>query len=142
MEISRLVTLAMSIILLGSLSNAEEVASIVECSATVKNKKESVSLKLNRQGKIIFWAEGQIASAQKKSIFGPLAENIDEWGFEYTHSFKAPNGFAIVQAGTTADEISVGISKDLKSGFYRYKDLGSGNGNSQIPLTCKKVRSL
>ncbi|MBS1984770.1 MAG: hypothetical protein JST16_11415 [Bdellovibrionales bacterium] len=106
------------------------------CSARIQNQKQSISVRLDAEGKIVYWKKNQIAQAEKTSIFGRLAGDVEEEGYEYIHSFQAPNGYSILQAGTTADEISIGIHSDHKKGFYAYKDLGSGNGNSKVPLTC------
>ncbi|OFZ28316.1 MAG: hypothetical protein A2622_04230 [Bdellovibrionales bacterium RIFCSPHIGHO2_01_FULL_40_29] len=132
------ISVILGLSLISSISSARLNTVEVDCWTQIQNEMHVVSLRLNTQGKIVYWAKNQIAKADSKSIFGPLAENVEEWGFEYIRSFIAPNGYSIIKAGTTADEISVGVSKNLTNGFYNYVDLGSGNGHSKTPLTCLK----
>ncbi len=109
---------------------------VVECSAIVKEKKETVSLKVDELGNIVFWSQNQIAEANPKSIFGALSENFEFFGYEYLRTLVAPNGFSIIEGATTADAFKLGVSKNLTRGFYSYFDLGSGNGDKHLVLSC------
>ncbi len=130
-----LLTLSLSLV---SLSSFAQNTIEVNCWTQIQNKKQVISLRLDNQGKLVYWAKNQIAKTDKKSIFGILAENVNKFGFEFINSIQAPNGYSIIQAGTTADAISIGVSKDLTKGFYSYRDHGSGNGNQNIVLACSK----
>jgi hypothetical protein len=121
-------------------AQAAESLEVVECSTRIGGKKHAVELTIGTDGKIQMWTEERIAKANKSSIFSLLSENFDESGIEYLHFIMGRNGFAMVRAGTTADEITVGVSRDRSRGFYQYRDLGSGNGNSQLELSCKVIQ--
>lgn len=75
-----------------------------------------------------------------RSPFSYLSADLEESGFESVRTMRAPNGFSIVTFISTADAVSIGVSKDRSRGFYTYQDLGSGNGNSRKDLVCQPSR--
>jgi|GEM_PF-5464039 len=116
---------------------------VVSCKADVDGKTQQLKLKLDAEGKIVKWDDKNWAQAKRNGIFFWLAENEEEdmSSIEYDSSIIAANGYSIVKVGTTADEVSVGISADRKKGFFKYRDAGSGNGNSEYPLVCRVVNA-
>jgi hypothetical protein len=109
----------------------------VECWSIVNNTKESISVRLDAAGKITNWSKNKMANAKKDSYFEIFSENYEN--FEFMNSYIAKNKFKILELGTSADAFMIGISSDLKLGFYSYRDLGSGNGNSRLTLQCIKL---
>ncbi len=112
-----------------------EGTTVVKCSVTINGSNEWIKLRLNSRGKIITWSERKLAWAKPDSIFAMLNES-EEAGFEWVNFIMARNGFSIIEAGTTADSFTVGVSRDRTKGFFRYRDLGSGAGHSSHELTC------
>lgn len=110
----------------------------VECSVTVKGKKEAITFHLNNNKQIVYYKDNQVAKTSKDSLFWPLGENLEEAGVESLRTFFTPNGYSVVYAITTADAVKVGISRNLNAGFYEYSDLGSGNGNKKLNLICEQ----
>jgi hypothetical protein len=108
---------------------------VVKCSVTIDGSDEWIKLRINSRGKIVTWSERKLASAKPNSIFAILNES-EEDSFEWVNFIVARNGFSILEAGTTADSFMVGVSRDRTKGFFRYRDLGSGNGHSSHELTC------
>lgn len=80
------------------------------------------------------------SNKDKSSPFYVFSFNYKNYPFESIKTFKAPNGFSVVQMVTTADAVLFGISADRTVGFYQYQDLGSGNGNSKLTLKCSPLR--
>ncbi len=129
---------ALIIMMFASISFAApstEGTTVVKCSVTIDGSTEWIKLRLNSRGKIVTWSERKLASAKTNSIFAMLNESEDA-GFEWVNFIMARNGFSIIEAGTTADSFMVGVSRDRTKGFFRYRDLGSGNGHSSHELTC------
>ena len=110
---------------------------VVRCWAP-KYEKQNVHLKI-QNGKITNWDQNHVARPDAKSIFGMLSEPIKDGAIESVRIGRGKNGFVFVTVVTTADSVTVGVSPDLKRGFYNYKDLGSGNGNDNIELVCQQV---
>ncbi len=100
--------------------------------------KEYMILTLNERQKIVQANKKQYIVTSPKSEFSVLSMDLEEVAWESIHSFKASNGYSLVRFISTADAITVGISGDLQKGFYKYEDLGSGNGHSEYSLVCKK----
>lgn len=117
-----------------TISFAKEPTIEVECRTEVKTQVQTISLRLNEKRVIIQWDKNHMAKADENSIFTLLTESPDS--FEYVNSFKVRNGYSILQVGTTADELIIGISKSLNNGIFKYKDQGSGNGDSDYFLDC------
>lgn len=92
-----------------------------------------------KDGMVTYWDDNHVARPDAKSIFGLFSDPIEESGIESVKFQKGKNGYAMVRVITTADSITVGVSPDLKSGFYKYQDIGSGNGNENFVLECKKL---
>jgi hypothetical protein len=113
-------------------------ASVVTCTGQADGRTQSISIKIGSDGHLANWNESKIAQTPARGAFGLLAENPEdgEGPFEYYHSDVTSYGMKVITAGTTADEAKIAISKDLKRGYFAYRDLGSGNGNHYIPLTC------
>ncbi len=110
----------------------------VECKTT-EGKVHKLKAKLTSKGKLVRWDNKRFVEADSKSIFHLFATDQEETGVEYSKEFQAKNGYSIVVLGTTADEHTLGISLEKLDGFFQYKDLGSGSGNSKEKLSCKKL---
>lgn len=109
---------------------------VAQCTATVDRKVESLKLRLDQSGNIIDWDKKHLAQVVAGKMFQIFGENFDESPVENIKKYKSTNGFSIVELVTTADNIKIGIHLTTKSGFYEYRDFGSGNGNSKQILTC------
>src|SRR5688500_9399299 len=93
----------------------------------------TAKVKLDRRGAIVPWSATKwalITPGKGRSLFYWLGENREEGGLEWQRSGKARNGYGIVTVGTTADSVTMGVSLKDGKGFFSYRDLGSGNGNS------------
>ncbi|MGE0634490.1 MAG: hypothetical protein AB7O96_18890 [Pseudobdellovibrionaceae bacterium] len=129
--------LKLSSLLFIALFSASSFAStLVVCSATVKGKEQTAIFKIEKNGKFGYMGKNIYAKAKEDSIFYWLTQDTEESGAEWEKNFRAPNGYSVVEVGTTADSVTVGISKDFTKGFYKYRDLGSGNGNSELTMEC------
>jgi len=111
----------------------------ITCSLETKEKAESVTLRVNSAGKIVQWDKRRWGKPSKDAnwlnVFG---ENIEEYGFEWEKSFVAPNGYSILELGTTADSFKVGVKLSAGKGFFTYEDHGSGVGDyGPVELSCK-----
>jgi hypothetical protein len=89
-------------------------------------------------GKIVPWSGKKwalVTPGKGKSVFFWLGQDRETSGIEWERSGKAKNGYSLVTVGTTADSVTLGVSLKDNKGFFKYQDLGSGNGNSQYVLT-------
>lgn len=113
--------------------------STVTCTLDNAGKKESIQLKLDANGKIVQWDNTKWAVTSKGAeTLAVFSENIEEYGFEWSKSFRAPNGYSILELGTTADASRVGVNLKTKTGFYTYLDQGSGSGNEgPLKMVCR-----
>lgn len=111
------------------------------CTLTYEDKTEWIELKLDSKGKIIQWDDSKWAKTSSNAYwFQPFGENIEEYGFEWDKSFLTPNGYSILELGTTADAFKVGINIDEAKGFFTYSDHGSGTGDvGPLETVCKKM---
>ena len=116
---------------------------IAVASIKVDGVTHTAKVKLDARGKIVPWSDRKWASitpGKGKSIFFWLGQNRETSGIEWERSGKAKNGYSLVTVGTTADSVTMGVSlKDMK-GFFKYQDLGSGNGNSRYVLTVRESK--
>lgn len=112
---------------------------VVECGVRIASKVHTALIRLNSRGEVVPYSKSKLLGAPLKSIFGFMGDNPNESAMEYVNTFRAPNGYSVVQGGTTADEITVGVSPDLSKGFYSYRDIGSGNGNMRYYLACRRA---
>lgn len=120
--------------LTGSMVYAAGFTGVVQC-AEKGNLKDVASIRM-KNGEIIPWnAKGMVKAKGEDSLFFLLTLNEDG-GLEYSKTARAKNGFALVTVGTTADEVTLGISPDLSQGFFKYRDTGSGNGDQNLELVC------
>lgn len=110
----------------------------VKCVAVVKGVEESISLRFDAKGTLHYWSDTKIAETQEGGVFSYLALSPDdeESGLEYLHIDQGPAGIQSIKVGTTADEMKISITHDLKRAIFMYRDLGSGNGNELIRLAC------
>jgi hypothetical protein len=117
---------------------------IVECRVAGPVAEAKLQVKF-QGGKLVTWSDNELIAPSSHQAFSNLLSPIetdDGPSYEWTRIFKTVNGFQIIEAGTTADAVKLGIkinpakSGNKGKGFYEYKDLGSGNGNSLDPLTC------
>ena len=116
---------------------------IAVASVTVDGVKHTAKVKLDARGAIVPWSETKWASitpGRGRSIFFWLGEHREESGLEWQRSGRARNGYGIVTVGTTADSVTMGVSLKTGKGFFNYRDLGSGNGNSTYTLTVKESK--
>jgi hypothetical protein len=109
---------------------------IAKCTVQHDGRLHAIHLKLDRAGKIVRWDRSRWAKVSRDSVFAAFAEDVDEYGFEWEKSFMARNGYSILELGTTADSFTVGVNLAVGKGFFRYKDLGSGAGDSSLVLIC------
>lgn len=119
-----------------SLLTHAETTYVAECTVKVSGKSETLRLRLDRSGNVINWDKshlGQVVSGRMFQFFG---EDFEVSSAESIKMYKGTNGYSIVELITTADAIKVGFNLITKGGFYDYRDLGSGNGNSRLPLNC------
>ena len=127
------------IVLLGLLSFQSTHASLVKC--WIKdNPKYYVSLAFNSERKIVSATPKHfvLADKEKNSPFSLFRLETDSTGFEAINTFIARhNGYSIVEFITTMDVLTFGVSTDKKTGFFKYRDIGSGNGNKQYDLICR-----
>lgn len=131
--------LLISLALLVSTLLPAETFSKVKCSANNDGKVEWVQLKVGNRG-MLQWEENRWAKASKKAEYlGAFAENTEEYGFEWEKTFKAGNGYSILELGTTADSFTIGVNLRDGKGFFRYKDLGSGAGDQNWILSCEAM---
>jgi hypothetical protein len=116
---------------------------IAVASVKVDGVTHTAKVKLDPRGKIVPWSDKKWASitpGKGKSLFFWLGENRETSGIEWERSGKAKNGYSLVTVGTTADSVTMGVSlRDMK-GFFKYQDLGSGNGNSQHLLKVRESK--
>jgi hypothetical protein len=113
---------------------------VVDCLAKVHTKDQSVSLKMNEAGKIVKWGRRSWAQAEDDSIFYLLTLDVTS-GLDYARSSIAADGYSVLTVRDTDTEVSIRIAPDKKTGLYKYRDVGSGNGNHRYPLTCAVVIS-
>jgi hypothetical protein len=112
-------------------------------SIKVDGVKHTAKVKLDARGKIVPWSDTKWAAVtpgKGKSLFFWLGQNRETSGIEWERSGKAKNGYSLVTVGTTADSVTMGVSLKAMKGFFKYQDLGSGNGNSQYVLTVKESK--
>lgn len=117
---------------------ADEVT-IVKCSVKVKNKEETMKIKVDKKGVLGFWSDDKIVQASKKSYFSNLS-NLESFGLEGSHTYFTANGYSALSVNNTAEAIDIGVHKDFSKGFYNYRDGGSGIGNLRMALKCKIVK--
>ena len=125
---------------LGSVSLFAEEASVVKCWAKIDRKLESMKIKVNDRGELMFWSKSKIVDASRNSYFSALAD-LKNFGLEGSNNFFTPNGYSVMNVMNTAESIFIGVDKTLTKGFYSYRDAGSGLGNSRFALTCKLVNN-
>jgi hypothetical protein len=113
-----------------------------KCTVSHKERTHAITLKIE-DGKIIPWDSKRWAkiTPKKDSIFFWLGQDREESALEWEKSYRAKNGYSIVEVGTTADAVKVGVNLDEKKGFFKYEDLGSGNGNLELTLKCKEQKA-
>lgn len=110
----------------------------VECSTKINSAVHAVQFKMDQYGNIVDWDKKHYAKNVKGDLFWLFGESFDTSGVESKNSFKAPNGYSILSLTTTADNVTVGINIAKSTGFYQYKDYGSGNGNTKpMVLSCQ-----
>jgi hypothetical protein len=73
----------------------------------------------------------------KTSYLGGLAQDLEEYGYEWTSTIRTRTGVAILEMGTTADSFKLALSADRKRSSFEYRDIGSGAGNHRFELECK-----
>lgn len=135
-------SLILASILLSSLASFASRSTYVTCwvvtsSNTYAKKTSTITLKLNEKGNIIKLSEYFVAQADRKDIlFGLFGQSLEDSAVESVRMAKAKNDYSMVILNTTAETIAVGVHKNLKNGFYRYTDNGSGNGDAELSLTC------
>lgn len=110
---------------------------IVKCEGSYEGEREAVRVRIdNASGKIVQWNKKKMADS-KTSYLGGLAQDLEEYGYEWTNSLRTRSGVVILEMGTTADSFKLAISADRKRGSFVYSDLGSGSGNHRFELECK-----
>jgi hypothetical protein len=110
---------------------------IAVASAVVDGVTHTAKVKLNASGKIVPWDRSKwalVTPGKGKSIFDYLGQRGEESGFEWERQGRGKNGYSFIRLGTTADEVTFGVSLKDGKGFFNYQDLGSGNGNSRLTL--------
>ena len=122
-------------------ANVAMADSTVKCSLKTDDKTEWVQLKLNAKSEIVQWDTKKWGKVSKNAYWlSVFAEDIEEYGFEWQKSFKARNGYSILELGTTADAFLVGVNQAAGKGFFTYKDYGSGAGNTgPLDLSCEAL---
>lgn len=110
----------------------------VECATRIITTIHAAQFKMDQYGNIVDWDKKHFAKNLQGDLFELFGESFDTSAVESKRAFKAPNGYSILSLTTTADNITVGINIAKFTGFYQYKDYGSGNGNSKpIVLHCQ-----
>ncbi len=124
---------ALAILLFAQVAHAATFT--VKCTSTYNNKKETIQIRLSDKGKIVPWDSKVLCKAPKDSLFSNFSGREDD-GIEYSNTFVARNGFALVNVGTTADDMTIGVHPKTLQAFYNYRDTGSGAGNFKLTMTC------
>lgn len=120
-----------------SAQSGEANTSIVKCWAGEYTNQYIILRIVN--GNIVKWDNNHIARKDSNSSFGLFSEPLDDGPVEAFKFGKAKNGYRFVRVVTSAESITVGISPSLTQGFCAYQDLGSGNGNDRIPISCREL---
>lgn len=95
-----------------------------------KEVTEWIKLRINASGEIEPWNKKKWADVNKGAYWlNVFSEDSDTYGFEWEKTFKAGNGYSILELGTTADVFKFGVNAAKGKGFFEYIDIGSGNGN-------------
>lgn len=115
----------------------------VRCEGKYQGAKEALSVKIGSNGKIKEWKKNRMALVEKGAVYAAaFSEDIEEYGYEWIKSFRASNGAAILELGTTADSFKLVISSDRKTATLQYADFGSGAGDHRFNLSCKVISGL
>ncbi len=110
---------------------------IVKCEGTYEGERESIRVRIDAEtGEIVQWNKRKMADS-KTSYLGGLAQDLEEYGYEWTSTIRTRTGVAILEMGTTADSFKLALSADRKRGSFEYRDIGSGAGNHRFELECK-----
>jgi hypothetical protein len=113
---------------------------VVRCEGKYQGVKEVLTVKIGSNGKIKEWKKNQMALVENGAIYAAaFSEDIEEYGYEWIKSFRATNGAAILELGTTADSFKLAISSDRKTANLQCSDFGSGAADHQFNLSCKVV---
>jgi hypothetical protein len=129
----------LSIAFVSTFSIAADTVTVV-CFGRIQGISETVRLKLHaKKMEIVQWDDTKWG-VSAGSYLGVYSQPIEEYGFEWTKSFRARNGYSILELGTTADSHTIGVNLQEKKGFYTYKDQGSGAGHlGPIVLNCRSL---
>lgn len=148
MKTALVLSLSLSLLLGAAVASAKAPAPAKSRVAVASIKLDGVThtakVRLDARGKIVPWSATKWAAVtpgKGNSLFYWLGQNRETSGIEWERSGKAKNGYSLVTVGTTADSVTMGISLAAKKGFFKYQDLGSGNGNSQYQLTVKESKA-
>ena len=111
----------------------------VKCTLTDSGNTEWVQLTLDANDKIVQQTKKKWATSSGGKWLDVFSQDVENYGFEWQKSFKAPNGYNILELGTTADSFQIGVNMGAGKGFFTYHDLGSGAGNKgPLTLACTK----
>jgi hypothetical protein len=127
----------LSILLFASFTAHAGFTGVVRCWVPGEFAKQETVLLRMENGKLAQWSEKTVAHPSAKSLFGLLSEPVEEGAIESVRFGRGKNGYAMVSVYTTAESLTVGVSPDLTTGFYKYQDNGSGNGNQTFALKCQ-----
>lgn len=127
-----------TIIIIASLLIAahSQAAALVECAGKINGKTETFKARVNDQNRLVWFSKTKLVDAKASSFFSWLAD-MENFGLEGSGSFYGKNGYSILSVTNTAETVTIGLSPNLNLGFYSYRDGGSGNGNAQVPMSCR-----
>ncbi len=126
-------------VILTSVSAQAGYTGVIRCWVPGKYEKQETAVLRMENGSLKQWSTKTVAHPSAKSLFGLLSEDVENGSIESVKFAKGKNGYAMVTVYTTAESLTVGVSPDLQSGFYKYQDNGSGNGNETFVLKCQAL---
>jgi hypothetical protein len=115
---------------------AHSKAAIVECAGKIHGQTEFFRARVNEKNRLVWWSKNALIDARTASTFAWLSD-MEKFGLEGSGSFYGKNGYSILSVTNTAETVTIGVSPQLNLAFYSYRDNGSGNGNSQVPMSCR-----
>lgn len=81
--------------------------------------------------------EDLISGPIVKAAEGSLFEHMYDLSVAENVKIYVKDGYSFAKVITTADSATISIDLQHRKGAYEYKDLGSGNGDKKVNITCK-----
>lgn len=123
-------------VIISLLVAASSQAAIVQCAGKIAGKTETFQARINEQNRLVWFAKDKLVQTTRGSYFAWLSD-MDNFGLEGHSSFIGKNGYSALSVTNTAETVTIGLSPNLKLGYYSYRDGGSGAGHAQVALVCR-----